>query len=130
MQEQESGRLLWSVEIPVKQDEETHLVQLEIEKENAKKESEAVVTVNLAIDLEYLGPIYSRVVLMGNNIGVTFWAEKEETFDLTRDNLSLLENSLEKSGFNAPKLNAHHGQPPQKRETDTSLPDKLLDIKV
>lgn len=130
LQDQDAGRMLWSMEIPVKQDDETHLVQLEIEKENAKQDSEAVVTVNLAVNLEFLGPVYSRITLSGNNISVVFWAEQERAFSLTQDNAPILENSLEKSGFNRPKINCHHGQPPQMRTAALHTPDKLLDIKV
>lgn len=130
LQDQDAGKLAWSLEIPVQQEDETHLVKLEIEKENAKQDSEAVVTVNLAVNLEQLGPVYSRVTLAGNNIGVVFWAEQEYTFELARDNMSDLETNLEKSGFNTPKINCHHGQPPQMRTDNFQPPDKLLDIKV
>ncbi len=130
LQDQESGRLAWSLEVPVKQNDETHLVKLEIEKENAKNDSEAVVTVNIAVELEQLGPIHSRITLVGNAIGVVFWAEKQKTFELTRNAMSNLEDKLEKSGFDSSMINCHHGQPPIMRQNSHQAPENLLDIKV
>ena len=130
LQEQDAGRMAWSLEIPVRQDNETHLVKLDIERDNQPQESEAAVTVNLAVNLESLGPVYSHITLVGNNINVVFWAEQEHTYNLAADSMDELQTSLEKSGFNTPKLNCHQGRPPQIRGSSNSLPDNLLDIKV
>jgi len=130
LQDQDSGKLAWSMEIPVQQEDETHLVKLDIEKESDKQEGEAAVTVNLAVNLESLGPVYARITLVGNNVSVVFWAEQEYTFTLANNSVHELQSNLEKSGFQSPKINCHHGQPPQLQLDAQNIPDKLLDIKV
>ncbi|MDX1812494.1 MAG: flagellar hook-length control protein FliK, partial [Gammaproteobacteria bacterium] len=130
LQDQDAGRMAWSLEIPVRQEDETHLVKLDIEQESKKGDAEAMVTVNLAVNLEKLGAVYSKLTLKGKQVGVVFWAEQEHTFNLASNSLHELESNLVKSGFTTTKLNLHHGQPPQMEVPEQYLPDKLLDIKV
>ena len=131
MQDQETGKLAMSVEIPVNDDNHLHLVQLHIEKDSSQEtETESMVTVNLAVDLDAIGPIYARITLIQDNTSVVFWAERETTFNLVQQNVKTLQNKLEKSGLRSENIACHHGQPPQIKFIATKLDNNLLDVRA
>ena len=131
MQDQETGKLAMSVEIPVNDDDHLHLVQLHIEKDSSQEtETESMVTVNLAVDLDAIGPIYARITLIQENTNVVFWAERETTFNLVQQNVKTLQNKLEKSGLRSENIACHHGQPPQTKFIATKLDKNLLDVRA
>lgn len=129
--DQETGKLAMSLEIPVNDDDNLHLVQMHIEKEpNAENETETVVTVNLAIDLNAIGPIYARITLINDSTSVVLWAERESTFNLVKQNVNELHNNLEGSGLKPDNIAYHHGQPPQSKFTSNSTNQNLLDVRA
>jgi len=131
LQDNETGKLAWSLEIPVRDEDETHLVHMEFEQEQASdKDSENIVTVNLAIDLQTLGPVYARITLMSDNVGVVLWAERDETFQLAQANINDLQDNLHKSGFKSENIACHQGCPPQGQLSETRNRHNLLDIKA
>ena len=116
MHDQESGKLAFSMEIPVNDDDDLHLIQLEIEKEqNKENETETVVTVNLAIDLNSIGPVYARITLINDNTSIVLWAERDSTFSLVQESVDVLQTKLVASGLKPDGIACHHGQPPQSR---------------
>ena len=127
----EGGKLAMSMEIPVNDDDNLHLVQLHIEKEpNSENETETVVTVNLAIDLDKTGPVYARITLINEMTSVVFWAEREDAFQMVEQSMDILQGKLEKSGLKSDKLSCHHGQPPQNRFVKMDENSGLLDVRV
>ena len=131
----DGGKLTWSMEIPVKIGDDLHSIHLHLEKEpGADEESDAVLTVNIALDLENLGPVYARITLIAENVGIVFWAEQEETYRLTQEHVENLQGNLHKSGLKPDNITFHHGQPPQKPVLNTALnksqANGILDIKV
>lgn len=129
--EPEGGKLGWSMEIPVKIDDKLHSIHLHLEKEQTSDEdAEPILTVNLALDLENLGPVYARITLIAENVGVVLWAEREETFQLTQYHGEELKTNLNKSGLKSENISFHHGQPPQKTVLNKTQKSALLDIKV
>jgi len=131
LQEQDNGKLAWSLEIPAQDEEDLHLIQMQFEKEQAQdKDGEAVVTVNLAIELESLGPVHARITLISDKIGVVLWAEQDNTYELTRQNVAELQENLQKSGFKSESIACHQGKPPQSRGTETVNSNNLVDLKA
>ena len=133
--EPEGGKLGWSMEIPVKIDDELHSIHLQLEKEpGADEDAEPVLTVNLALDLERIGPVYARITIIADNVGVVLWAEREETYKLTQQHVENLEGNLQKSGLKPDNISFHHGQPPKKPVLNSSLDNSqnsgILNIKV
>jgi len=129
--EPEGGKLGWSMEIPVKIDDKLHSIHLHLEKEHGSDEdAEPILTVNIALDLENLGPVYARITLIAENVGVVLWAEREETYQLTQNRSEELETNLHKSGLKPENISFHHGQPPQKPVLNKTQKSALLDIKV
>jgi len=129
--EPEGGKLGWSMEIPVKIDDKLHSIHLHLEKEQSSDEdTEPVLTVNIALDLDNLGPVYARITLIAENVGVVLWAEREETFQLTQSHGEELKTNLNKSGLKSENISFHHGQPPQKPVLNKTQKSALLDIKV
>ena len=129
--EPEGGKLGWSMEIPVKIDDKLHSIHLHLEKEQGSNEdAESVLTVNIALDLENLGPVYARITLIAENVGVVLWAERKETFELTQDHSEELKTNLNKSGLKSENISFHHGQPPQKPVLSKTQKSALLDVKV
>ena len=131
LHEQDNGKLAWSFEVPVHDDEEIHLIQMEFEKEqNNAQEKDAVVSVNLAIELQTLGPIHARITLISDNISVVLWAEHGSTFKLAHDHMDELQENLQKSGFIAENISCHQGTPPLSHSREVFKPDNLVDLKV
>ena len=133
--EPDGGKLGWSMEIPVKIDDELHSIHLHLEKEpGADEDSDPVLTVNIALDLENLGPVYARITLVAENVGIVFWAEREETYQLTQQHVENLQSNLHKSGLKPDNISFHHGQPPEKpvlnKAFNESQQNGILDIKV
>jgi len=129
--EPEGNKLNWSMEVPVKVDDKLHSIHLHLEKEQAADEdSEPVLTVNIALDLEHLGPIYARITLISDNVGVALWAERQETYQLSEDHVDDLQENLRKSGLKPENISFHHGQPPHNPVLNKPLKSALLDIKV
>ncbi len=131
LQEQDNGKLAWSMEIPAQDGEDIHLIQMRYEKEQAtEQEADAVVTVNLAIELESLGPIHARITLISENIGVVLWAERDDTYEITRQNVNKLQENLQKSGFKSENIACHQGKPPLSHNHETINSSNLVDLKA
>ena len=131
LQEQDNGKLSWSMEIPVQDGEDIHLIQMRYEKEQAtEQEGDAVMTVNLAIELESLGPVHARITLISENIGVVLWAEQDDTYEITRKNVTELQENLQKSGFKSENIACHQGKPPNSQRRETINSNNLVDLKA
>ncbi|MDH3326805.1 MAG: flagellar hook-length control protein FliK [Gammaproteobacteria bacterium] len=131
MQDPETGRLAMSMEIPVNDDDNLHLVQLHIEKEpNKENETETIVTVNLAVDLDAIGPVYARITLISDNTSVVLWAERDSTFHLVQESVETLHSKLESSGLKSESIACHRGQPPQSQFIRPENNNGLLDVRA
>ena len=127
----DNGKLNWSMEIPVKIDDKLYSIHLHLEKEQtSNEESDPVLTVNIALDLEHLGPVYARITLITENVGVVFWAEREKTYQLSKTHVENLQTNLSKSGLTPENIRFHHGHPPQKSVLNKPQNSALLDIKA
>ncbi|MGX1785766.1 flagellar hook-length control protein FliK [Bosea sp. NPDC055332] len=105
----------WLTEIPLAMPNGTAVLPLEIERDPPQSGSatpEAPLwRVRFALDVEPLGALQGVVTLQGRAIGVSFWAEREDTSRLLRQATPDLETSLLKSRFDSAEFEVFTGHP-------------------
>ncbi len=132
--EQESGRLLWSLELPLRQGDKIELLRLRIERDdtgNSGGEQQAPLVVTLRLELEHAGPVSARLTLLGEQVSVVIWAEHEATLAAAREHLPELEQGLARTGLKAERVSLLQGQAPADtpRPGDADKPP-LLDLEA
>ena len=107
----------WLTEIPLALPNGTAMLPLEIERDPPQPGSttpEAPVwRVRFALDAEPLGALQGVVTLQGRALGVSFWAEREETSRLLRQATPDLETALLRSRFESADFEVFTGHPRQ-----------------
>ncbi len=123
----QSQRLL--TEIPLAFQSGTAIMPLRIEKEPERRE--AGVTegplwrVRFALDVEPMGPLQGVVTLQGRKVGVTLWAEREETSRMLRGAAPDLESALAHARFENGTVDIHTGQPHVMQATAGQFLDRM-----
>lgn len=109
----------WLTEIPLVLHNGTAVLPLEIERDPPQHGSAApdapVWRVRFALDAEPLGALQGVVTLQGRALGVSFWAEREETSRLLRQAAPDLATSLLRSRFESADFEVFTGHPRQAR---------------
>jgi hypothetical protein len=109
----------WLTEIPLALPNGTAVLPLEIERDPPQSGSTTPDTplwrVRFALDVEPLGALQGVVTLQGRAIGVSFWAEREDTSRLLRQATPDLETSLLRSRFDSAEFEVFTGHPQQTR---------------
>lgn len=107
----------WLTEIPLALPNGTAVLPLEIERDPPQSGSATpdapLWRVRFAIDVEPLGALQGVVTLQGRAIGVSFWAEREDTSRLLRQATPDLETSLLRSRFDSAEFEVFTGHPQQ-----------------
>lgn len=107
----------WLTEIPLALPSGTAVLPLEIERDPPQSGSATpdapLWRVRFAIDVEPLGALQGVVTLQGRAIGVSFWAEREDTSRLLRQATPDLETSLLRSRFDSAEFEVFTGHPQQ-----------------
>lgn len=107
----------WLTEIPLALPNGTAVLPLEIERDPPQPGSAApdapVWRVRFALDAEPLGALQGVVTLQGRALGVSFWAEREETSRLLRQATPDLETALLRSRFESADFEVFTGHPRQ-----------------
>lgn len=107
----------WLTEIPLALPNGTAVLPLEIERDPPQSGSATpdapLWRVRFALDVEPLGALQGVVTLQGRAIGVSFWAEREDTSRLLRQATPDLETSLLKSRFDSAEFEVFTGHPQQ-----------------
>lgn len=131
-QPEEDGRRAWVMEMPLRNGDNVDVLQLRIErdKDGTNNKQPAPWTVNLAFDLEHLGPVHARVTLAGGAVSAVFWTQDAATTALFRKHLHELHARLRDAGLAVGNLTAHQGTPPQAAMRDEPLPYVLLDVEA
>jgi len=109
----------WILELPVKYQERTDVFQLRISRdreeqqdnERGDKQPEHWM-IQIAFELEELGPVRARVRLAANELNAVFWMEHEQTTMLFRRHLGDLQQKLEASGIGIGQITCMTGIPP------------------
>ncbi len=125
------NRQAWQLDLPLRNGEHLDAFRLRVEEEKHARALEhegSTWRVDLAFNLDPLGPIRVRIGLQGETVSSVFWAENPETVSLIERRMEVLEQGLERVGLEVGRLSAHRGQPPAKPRHPGEQPESgLLD---
>jgi len=127
----DDGRLLstWQLEIPMRNMQDIVPLQVKFQREEApekeqqnerreeREPKQQLWRVELAFDLEPLGPLQVQAQLIQGSLSSQLWAERPYTASLIESNLAALRERLLTSGLNVGDLDCHLGTPPQGSQT-------------
>ncbi|MDI3273063.1 flagellar hook-length control protein FliK [Pseudomonas sp. AL03] len=127
----DDGRLMstWQLEIPMRNLQDIVPLQVKFQREEApEKEQQSerrderepkqqLWRVDLAFDMEPLGPLQIQAQLIQGSLSSQLWAERPYTANLIERNLVELRQRLLASGLNVGDLDCHLGTPPQGPQT-------------
>ncbi|QVW24907.1 flagellar hook-length control protein FliK [Pseudomonas hormoni] len=127
----DDGRLMstWQLEIPMRNMQDIVPLQVKFQREEApekdqpkerrdeREPKQQLWRVELAFDMEPLGPLQIQAQLIEGSLSSQLWAERPYTASLIESNLAGLRERLLASGLNVGDLDCHHGTPPQGPQT-------------
>jgi hypothetical protein len=125
------GRLMstWQLEIPMRNMQDIVPLQVKFQREDAPEQQQAkerqeerppkqhLWRVELAFDMEPLGPLQVQAQLISGSLSSQLWAERPYTASLIERNLAALRQRLLDSGLNVGDIDCHLGTPPQGAQT-------------
>ena len=125
------GRLMstWQLEIPMRNMQDIVPLQVKFQREDAPEQQQAkerqeerppkqhLWRVELAFDMEPLGPLQVQAQLISGSLSSQLWAERPYTASLIESNLAALRQRLLDSGLNVGDIDCHLGTPPQGAQT-------------
>lgn len=126
----------WQFEIPVRQGQEVHPLQIQLEQQwiedqNETNEPNAIRVrqwnVMFSFDLAIVGKFYAQLTLIGENLSTKFWAENENTLIEAKHKIDGLKAQLEREGIQVTQMQFIPGAPPQPK---ISFSYSLVDIKT
>ncbi len=129
--QEDPSRLMWQVELPLRQAERLEHFMMRVEEEKKKHGSadgQTAWRVDLEMNLAPLGPMRVRIGLLGDKVSSVFWAERDDTTALIQRRMHELRENLQAVGLEIGQLMARKGAPP-KKDPDTDN-DQLLDEKA
>lgn len=119
----------WLTEIPLAFHSGTAVLPLQVEKEPPRRDANGVQgplwRVRFALDVEPIGPLQGVVTLQGRSVGVSLWAEREETSRLLRGATPGLEAALTDAHFEQGTIDIHTGQPRVAQATAGQFLDRM-----
>lgn len=112
----------WQIEIPMRTQQELTSLQLKVQSEQspeqaAKPTPEALWRIELAFNLEPLGPLQVQAQLLQGTLSGQLWAERESTATLIEAELEHLRTRLHNGGLIVGELQCHQGLPSQGQRT-------------
>ena len=129
----DDGRLMstWQLEIPMRNLQDIVPLQVKFQREDTpsreqpherKEERERepkqqLWRVELAFDMEPLGPLQVQAQLLSGSLSSQLWAERPYTASLIERNLAALRERLVTCGLDVGDLDCHLGTPPQGPKT-------------
>lgn len=119
----------WLAEIPLAFQHGTAMLPLQVEHEAPRRTiagvSPPLWRIRFALDVEPMGPLQGVVTLQGRDVGVTLWAEREETSQALRGAAPGLETALLHADFASGAVDIHTGQPRAMQPTAGQFLDRL-----
>jgi hypothetical protein len=119
----------WLTELPLAFHNGATMLPLQIEKEPPRRDTDGVAgplwRVRFALDVEPMGPLQGVVTLQGRSVGITLWAEREETSRLLRGASPGLEAALIDAQFEHGTIDIHTGQPRVAQPTAGQFLDRM-----
>jgi hypothetical protein len=127
----DDGRLMstWQLEIPMRNLQDIVPLQVKFQREEApekdqqnerrdeREPKQQLWRVDLAFDMEPLGPLQIQAQLIKGSLSSQLWAERPYTASLIESHLAELRQRLLASGLNVGDLDCHLGTPPQGPQT-------------
>ncbi|WP_415759656.1 flagellar hook-length control protein FliK [Pseudomonas sp. LT1P18] len=127
----DDGRLMntWQLEIPMRNLQDIVPLQVKFQREEApekeqqnerrdeREPKQQLWRVDLAFDMEPLGPLQIQAQLIKGSLSSQLWAERPYTASLIESHLTELRQRLLASGLNVGDLDCHLGTPPQGPQT-------------
>lgn len=121
----------WQLEIPMRNAHDIVPLQVKVQREEKPEEDKAtdrdegetaekreqVWKIDLAFDLEPLGPLQVQAQLIRGNLSSQLWAERADSAALIGRELNHLRERLVASGLTIGELACHQGTPPQGART-------------
>jgi Flagellar hook-length control protein FliK len=121
----------WQLEIPMRNLQDIVPLQVKVEREESpdkhdaddknddpiKPPKEKLWRVDLAFDLEPLGPLQVQAQLVRGSLSSQLWAERPESAELIALELGHLRKRLIDAGITVSELACHRGTPPQGQRT-------------
>ncbi|SDO24603.1 flagellar hook-length control protein FliK [Pseudomonas jinjuensis] len=117
------GTLLttWQTEIPMRQQSSVTPLQVRIQQEDRsaaqEQQGEMIWHVELAFDLDSLGPLQVQASLARGAVSSQLWAERESTASLIDHELDNLRQRLCDAGLSVNQLSCRQGKPPRGERT-------------
>ncbi|ARU89144.1 flagellar hook-length control protein FliK [Pseudomonas sp. M30-35] len=112
----------WQLELPMRNQQELVPVQLKIQRDEpqksaAQEQKDMLWRIDLAFDLEPLGPVQVQTQLARGCLSSTLWAEQPSTAKLIDSELVNLRQRLVDAGLQVSDLSCAQGTPPQGPKT-------------
>ena len=120
------------LELPVKENENIDVFSLKITEEDQQKsdlESSKRWSIKLSFDLNGLGRIHAKLLLGGEQIKASLWAEEESTFDIILSNLNQLRDRLTDVEFIDPDVKCYKGKPESENSTISNY-NELINVEI
>lgn len=118
------GNLLttWQLEVPMRNQQDIVPLQIKLQREEPGKSDkqehkEILWRIDLAFDLEPLGPLQVQAQLVRGSISSQLWAEQASTARLIDHELGNLRERLLAAGLSVAELSCTQGMPPQGPKT-------------
>ncbi|BCB19013.1 flagellar hook-length control protein FliK [Bosea sp. ANAM02] len=119
----------WLAEIPLAFQQGITMLPLQVERDAPRRDAKGVSPplwrIRFALDVEPMGPLQGVVTLQGRDVGVSIWAEREETSQLLRGAAPGLEGALLDADFASGAVDIHTGQPRVMQPTAGQFLDRL-----
>lgn len=119
----------WLAEIPLAFQQGISMLPLQVERDPPRRDAQGVSPpvwrIRFALDVEPMGPLQGVVTLQGRDVGVSIWAEREETSQLLRGAAPSLEGALLDADFASGAIDIHTGQPRVMQPTAGQFLDRL-----
>lgn len=119
----------WLAEIPLAFQHGITMLPLQVERDAPRRDAQGVSLplwrIRFALDVEPMGPLQGVVTLQGRDVGVSIWAEREETSQLLRGAAPGLEGALLDADFASGVIDIHTGQPHVMQPTAGQFLDRL-----
>lgn len=119
----------WLAEVPLAFQQGIAMLPLQVERDAPRRDAQGlsppIWRIRFALDVEPMGPLQGVVTLQGRDVGVSIWAEREETSQLLRGAAPGLEGALLDADFASGAIDIHTGQPRVMQPTAGQFLDRL-----
>ncbi|MGP6271222.1 flagellar hook-length control protein FliK [Pseudomonas aeruginosa] len=106
----------WQMEVPMRHQHSVVPLQVKFQEEQRKtgeEVRESLWRVELAFDLEPLGPLHAQATLLRGSLSSQLWAERDATARLVEHELGHLRQRLRDAGLTVGEITCQRGRPPQ-----------------